>query len=149
LGPEGEGVPDLEGWADLVFVDAPCSGSGTWRRRPEAAWRLTAAEVERLHALQVRILGWAAKLVRPGGRLVYVTCSVLGRENEDSAAAFAEARPNFRPAPVAEAAVPALGLTEAGQARLAELAGGGHQVQLTPARTGTDGFFVALFERTA
>jgi 16S rRNA (cytosine967-C5)-methyltransferase len=149
LGPDGEGVADLEGAADLVFVDAPCSGSGTWRRRPEAAWRLTAEEVERLHALQVRILGWAAKLVRPGGRLVYVTCSVLGRENEDSAASFAQAHPAFRPVAAAEAAVRATALTEAGRERLTQLAGGGHQLQLTPARTGTDGFFVALFERAA
>ena len=147
LGPEGEGTEDLDGRADLVFVDAPCSGSGTWRRRPEAAWRLTEAEVERFHALQVAVLGRAARLVRPGGRLVYVTCSVLGRENEDSAAAFAGAHAEFRPVPVAEAAGRAAGLTEAGRARLAELAGGGHQLQLTPARTGTDGFFVAIWER--
>ncbi len=147
LGPGGEGVEDLEGRADLVFVDAPCSGSGTWRRRPEAAWRLSEPEVERFHALQVAILGRAAKLVRPGGRLVYVTCSVLGRENEDSAAGFAEGHGAFRPVPVAEAARQAPGLTEAGRARLAELAGGAHQMQLTPARTGTDGFFVALWEQ--
>ncbi|MBW3617430.1 MAG: RsmB/NOP family class I SAM-dependent RNA methyltransferase [Proteobacteria bacterium] len=149
LGPEGEGVADLEERADLVFVDAPCSGAGTWRRRPEAAWRLTEAEVDRFHGLQVAILGRAAKLVRPGGRLVYVTCSVLGRENEDSAAAFAGAHGAFRPVAVAEAAAHASGLTEAGRARLAELAGGGHQVQFTPARTGTDGFFVALWKRTS
>lgn len=148
LGPEGEGVDDLQGRADMVFVDAPCSGSGTWRRRPEAAWRLTEAEVERFHALQVAVLGRAARLVRPGGRLVYVTCSVLGHENEDSAAAFAGTHGEFRPVPVVEAAARASGLTEAGRARLAELADGAHQVQLTPARTGTDGFFVALWGRT-
>ena len=147
LGAEGEGVEDLKGRADLVFVDAPCSGSGRWRRRPEEAWRLTEAEVERLHALQMAILGRAAKLVRPGGRLLYATCSVLGRENEDSAAAFAEAHGEFRPVPVAEAAERAAGLTEAGRERLAELGGGGSQVQLTPARMGTDGFFVALWKR--
>jgi len=145
LGPEGEGVEDLEGRADLVFVDAPCSGSGTWRRHPEAAWRLTEAEVARFHALQVQVLGRAAKLVRPGGRLVYVTCAVLGRENEDSALAFAEEYGDFGPLPVTVARTE--GLTDAGVVRLAELAGGGHQVQLTPARTGTDGFFAALWER--
>ncbi|RZJ76575.1 MAG: RsmB/NOP family class I SAM-dependent RNA methyltransferase, partial [Brevundimonas sp.] len=74
VGPNGGGMEDLNDAADLVFVDAPCSGSGTWRRRPEDAWRLTAEEVARLHALQVRILGQAARLVRPGGRLAYVTC---------------------------------------------------------------------------
>jgi len=147
LGADGEGVEDLEGRADLVFVDAPCSGSGTWRRRPEGVWRLTEAEVERFHALQAEVLGRGAKLVRPGGRLVYVTCSVLGRENEDSAATLAGGRPEFRPMSVAEAAGGAAGLTDAARARLAELAQAGHEVQLTPARTDTDGFFVALWER--
>ncbi|MDP8915931.1 MAG: RsmB/NOP family class I SAM-dependent RNA methyltransferase, partial [Pseudomonadota bacterium] len=148
LGPEGENMDDLAGRADLVFVDAPCSGSGTWRRRPESAWRLTAEEVERLHALQVAVLGRAARLVRPGGRLVYVTCSVLSRENGDSAKAFAHAHPEFRPRPITDAlATP--NLTEAGRARLAELAGSGHTLQLTPARTNTDGFFIATFTRPA
>lgn len=149
LGAEGEGTTDLEGRADRVFVDAPCSGAGTWRRRPEAAWRLTAEEVERLHGLQVRILEWAARLVRPGGRLVYVTCSVLGRENEDSAAAFAGRHAEFRALPIVEAVSGGAGLTQAGQARLVELSGGGNAVQLTPHRTGMDGFYVALWERAA
>jgi 16S rRNA (cytosine967-C5)-methyltransferase len=149
LGPEGEGLQELNGQADLVFVDAPCSGSGTWRRHPEALWRLSEAEMERFHALQVAILRRAAKLVRPGGRLVYVTCSVLGRENEDTAAAFAEALREFGTTPMTGSVERASGLTKGGQARVAELAAGGHQVQLTPARTGTDGFFVTLFQRTA
>ncbi|MFP5296688.1 MAG: RsmB/NOP family class I SAM-dependent RNA methyltransferase, partial [Alphaproteobacteria bacterium] len=93
LGQNGGGAEDLNGQADLVFVDAPCSGAGTWRRRPEDAWRLTSEEVERLHALQVRILQQAALLVKPGGRLVYVTCSMLSRENEASTAAFEAAHP--------------------------------------------------------
>ena len=148
LGPEAAEVEDLREAADLVFVDAPCSGSGTWRRRPETAWRLTGEEVERLHALQVEILGRAARLVRPGGRLAYITCSVLGRENEDSAAAFAAAHPGFGPVSIAQAAA-SPDLTDAGRARLAELAGAGHTLQLTPRRTQTDGFFIALFQRTA
>jgi 16S rRNA (cytosine967-C5)-methyltransferase len=134
LGQNGGGMEDLNGQADLVFVDAPCSGSGTWRRRPEEAWRLTEAEVERLHALQVRILGQAAKLVRPGGRMLYVTCSMLSRENEASADAFETAHPEFRPvalfAPSPEG-------------------GGSHRLRLSPASTNTDGFFAALYERTA
>ncbi|WP_333590340.1 RsmB/NOP family class I SAM-dependent RNA methyltransferase [Brevundimonas sp.] len=133
LGQNGGGMEDLNGQADLVFVDAPCSGSGTWRRRPEEAWRLTADEVERLHALQVRILGQAAKLVRPGGRLLYVTCSMLSRENEASADAFEAAHPQFRP--VALFASPPLGE--------------GNRLRLSPASTNTDGFFAALYERTA
>jgi len=145
LGPEGEGMDDLGGAADLVFVDAPCSGSGTWRRRPEDAWRLTPEEVERLHALQVAILGRAAKLARPGARLVYVTCSMLSRENEDSCDAFEAAHPHFRPAPIAEA-LDAPTLTDAARERLAALAGGGHRLRLSPRATNTDGFFAALYE---
>lgn len=122
IGQNGGGMEDLNGAADLVFVDAPCSGSGTWRRRPEDAWRLTAEEVERLHALQVRILGQAAKLVKPGGRLAYVTCSMLSRENEASADAFETAHPEFAPV--------------------------GARRRLSPAATNTDGFFFALYERT-
>ena len=122
IGQNGGGMEDLNGAADLVFVDAPCSGSGTWRRRPEDAWRLTAEEVERLHALQVRILGQAAKLVKPGGRLAYVTCSMLSRENEASVDAFEAAHPDFAPL--------------------------GARRRLSPASTNTDGFFFALYERT-
>jgi 16S rRNA (cytosine967-C5)-methyltransferase len=148
LGPNGEGMDDLQGLADLVFVDAPCSGSGTWRRHPEAAWRLTPETVTRLAALQNVILANAAKLVKPGGRLVYATCSMLDEENGAVAAAFAAAHPQFRPHPIAQAAKTP-NLTEAARERLAALAADGHTLQLTPRRTGTDGFFAALFERTA
>ncbi|WP_374516181.1 RsmB/NOP family class I SAM-dependent RNA methyltransferase [Brevundimonas sp.] len=147
LGQNGGGAEDLNGQADLVFVDAPCSGSGTWRRRPEDAWRLTPEEVERLHALQVRILQQAALLVKPGGRLVYVTCSMLSRENEATAAAFEAAHPSFRTVAVADA-LGAPGLTEDARARLASLAAG-HRLRLSPASTHTDGFFAGLYERAA
>ena len=167
LGQNGGGMEDLNGQADLVFVDAPCSGSGTWRRRPEEAWRLTADEVERLHALQVRILGQAAKLVRPGGRLIYVTCSMLSRENEASADAFEAAHPEFRPIPF----LPLLGEGDREAVEGANLkrrsltlplppsfgwspspSGGGSngaRLRLSPASTHTDGFFAALYERAA
>lgn len=147
LGPAGEGMEDLEGRTDLVFVDAPCSGSGTWRRHPESAWRLAPETVERLSALQQTILGRAARLVRPGGRLVYVTCSLMDAENIEVATAFAAAHPTFRPRPIVAAANTPL-LTDHARQRLSALADGGHTLQLTPLRTGTDGFFVALFERT-
>ncbi|RZJ18188.1 MAG: RsmB/NOP family class I SAM-dependent RNA methyltransferase [Brevundimonas sp.] len=147
LGQNGGGIEDLNNQADLVFVDAPCSGSGTWRRHPEDAWRLTPDEVERLHALQVRILGQAAQLVRPGGRLVFVTCSMLSRENEATADAFEAAHDDFRPVPIADA-LTAPGLTDAARARLGELAQG-HRLRLSPLTAGTDGFFVALYERAA
>jgi 16S rRNA (cytosine967-C5)-methyltransferase len=140
-------MDDLAGKADRVLVDAPCSGSGTWRRRPEEAWRLTEAEVQRLHAVQLEVLAQAAALVKPGGRLAYVTCSVLPAENGDVAVEFAAAHPDFRPLPVSDAAKTPL-LTDFARARLAELSAGGHTVQLSPRRTDTDGFFIALFERT-
>lgn len=149
IGPEGEGAYDLAAAADLVFVDAPCTGSGTWRRHPEASWRLTPETITRLAKLQRDIIGHAARLVRPGGRLLYATCSVFEDENEATAAAFLAQTSGFQPLPIADAAKAAQGLTQEGRDRLAELAAGSHTVQLTPNRTGTDGFFVALFERTA
>jgi len=145
LGQNGGGIEDLNGQADLVFVDAPCSGSGTWRRRPEDAWRLTADEVERLHALQVRILSQASQLVKPGGRLVYVTCSMLSRENEASVDAFEAAHSDFTPVAIAQA-LASSGLTDTARTELAAKADG-HRLRLSPASTGTDGFFAAVYER--
>ncbi|RZJ47624.1 MAG: RsmB/NOP family class I SAM-dependent RNA methyltransferase [Brevundimonas sp.] len=147
LGQNGGGIEDLNGQADVVFVDAPCSGSGTWRRRPEDAWRLTTDEVEKLHALQVRILAQASHLVKPGGRLVYVTCSMLSRENEASIVAFEAAHPGFKPVAVAEALSDAA-LNSEGAATLAAKADG-HRLRLSPASTNTDGFFVAIYERAS
>ena len=146
LEPDGEGMDDLEGAADLVFVDAPCSGSGTWRRHPEAAWRLTPEDVTRLAALQASILPRAARLVKPRGRLLYATCSLFSEENEAVAAAFAAAHPDFTPLPIAIAAE-TVALTSEGKAKLTAMAGGAHTLRLTPYSAGTDGFFVALFER--
>jgi len=148
IGPAGQGMEDLQAGADLVFVDAPCSGSGTWRRHPEAAWRLDRQSISRLATLQARILGQAADLVRPGGRLVYATCSLLAEENDAVSRGFLAARDDFRPACIT-AAAQVSGLTEGGRLRLAALADSGHTLQFTPRRTGTDGFFVALFKRIA
>ncbi|MDP3657790.1 MAG: RsmB/NOP family class I SAM-dependent RNA methyltransferase [Brevundimonas sp.] len=147
IGQNGGGVEEFNGKADLVFVDAPCSGSGAWRRRPEDAWRLKADEIERLHALQLRILAQAAALVKPGGRLAYVTCSILSRENEAVADAFEAASTGFRPLPVADV-LGADTISDAARARLVKAATGG-RLRLSPASTGTDGFFVALYERRA
>ncbi|WP_174300855.1 RsmB/NOP family class I SAM-dependent RNA methyltransferase [Caulobacter sp. S45] len=148
IGSEGQGTEDLPNLADLVFVDAPCSGSGTWRRHPEGTWRVTAETVERLARQQLSILAQASALVKPGGRLAYATCSVLPAENEAVAAAFELNHPQFRPWPIARV-LDAPDLTDAARIRLAELAGGGSRLQLTPHQSGTDGFFLALFERTA
>ncbi len=148
VGPTGDPLDDLQGQADRVLVDAPCSGSGTWRRRPEEAARLTEDELKRLAALQLDILLRAADLVRTGGRLAYVTCSVLHAENGAVADAFTAARADFAPVPIKAAAATPL-LTVEGRRRLAELAGDSHSLQLSPRRTGTDGFYIALFERTS
>ena len=148
IGPEGQGSEDLPNLADLVFVDAPCSGSGTWRRHPEGTWRVTAETVQRLARQQGAILARASALVKPGGRLAYATCSVLAAENEAVAAAFELDHPQFRPLPIPQA-LDTPDLTYAAHVRLAELAAGGSMLQLTPHRSGTDGFFLALFERLA
>jgi len=124
---ELEALAAWMGRADAVLVDAPCSGSGTWRRNPEARWRLTEPGLERLVALQRRLLDVAAELVRPGGRLVYVTCSLLDEEGPDQAEAFLAAHPGWTVDP------PQLPL---GHRR-------GPGTRLTPFRDGTDGFFIA------
>jgi 16S rRNA (cytosine967-C5)-methyltransferase len=123
----------LEGRMDLVFVDAPCTGSGTWRRHPDAKWRLTSAQLARRMEEQDAVLAQACAFVKPGGRLIYVTCSLFAEENEDRVAAFLSATTDF-------AAVPAFGpadswLTPEGYLRL------------TPRSAGTDGFFVAALAR--
>jgi 16S rRNA (cytosine967-C5)-methyltransferase len=126
-GRESEALAYWKGRADAVLVDAPCSGTGTWRRNPEARWRLTAAELARLAALQARLLDVAAGLVSPTGRLVYVTCSLLDEEGADQIEAFLARHPGWR------AETPGL---PAGSPR-----GGG--LRLTPFEDGTDGFFIA------
>ncbi len=147
LDHEGRGVEDITGRCAVVFVDAPCSGSGTWRRRPEAAWRLTPQALERLCALQPVIARRAADALRPGGRLVYATCSLFRAENEAVAAEIAARRPELAPLSI-RTALRGSAFTAQAQGRLAALAGEGHTLQLTPRRAGTDGFFVALFQRT-
>ena len=144
----GRGVEDMTGRCDRVFVDAPCSGSGTWRRRPEAAWRLTPETLKRLEGLQRQIARRAADLVAPGGRLIYATCSLFQGENQAVAADLQSGRPELRPLPICEALAEAA-IGEEARIRLAALAGDGHTLQLTPRRAGTDGFFIALFRRDA
>lgn len=121
---------------DRVLVDAPCSGTGTWRRNPDARWRAVAEDgLAALVALQARILASAARLVRPGGRLVYATCSLLPEENEAQVAAFLASNPAFRVLPLAEAAPELAAASE------------GDYLALTPARHETDGFFAAVLTR--
>jgi 16S rRNA (cytosine967-C5)-methyltransferase len=130
-------LADLAGTADLVLVDAPCSGLGTLRRKPDARWRLGPSDPERFGAVQRELVERFARLVRPGGRLVYATCSVTRAEDEE-VAAFAAGLPGLAPLPMERAA----------GAELARAAGAnGHELRLWPHRHGTDGFFVATFQR--
>ena len=127
------------GLFDIVFVDAPCSGTGTWRRQPELRWRLTSARLAELTALQDRLLDQAASLVRPGGRLVYATCSVLGCENQDRVAAFRACHPGFGVLNLAE------NWPKIREGRQPPgLAG---DFRASPATTGTDGFYCAALRR--
>jgi 16S rRNA (cytosine967-C5)-methyltransferase len=130
-GREAEALADWRGAADAVLVDAPCSGTGTWRRNPEARWRLSEAQLARHVALQGRLLDLAAGLAGEGGRIVYVTCSLLDEEGREQVDAFLERHPDWR------AAAPSL---PAGVGR-------GAGIRLTPAHDGTDGFFIARFVR--
>jgi 16S rRNA (cytosine967-C5)-methyltransferase len=123
-------LADLAGQADLVLVDAPCSGTGTWRRNPETRWRITPERLGRLTVLQARLLDVAAALVKPGGRLVYAVCSLLAEEGRGQAEALARRSslvPEPLPMPTGLASGPGL--------------------LLSPARDGTDGFFVARWQR--
>ena len=123
---------------DRVFVDAPCLGIGSWRRNPDGKWRATPQDLAELVPRQRDILASAARLVKPGGRLVYVTCSLLREENEAQAEAFLAAHPDFALYPAARAWAETIG----GQSPA-----GDDYLRLTPSRHGTDGFFVAIFER--
>jgi 16S rRNA (cytosine967-C5)-methyltransferase len=129
---------------DVVFIDAPCTGTGAWRRRPDAKWRLKPANLAQRQAEQRVILALAAPLVKPGGRLVYVTCSLLPEENEDQLAWFAANHPDFAALPWREAWTAGVGGEPPASA-----AAGDTALLLTPARHGTDGFFIAVLARDA
>jgi 16S rRNA (cytosine967-C5)-methyltransferase len=134
LNPPNE-LAELTEWreaADLVLVDAPCSGSGTWRRNPEGRWRLTPERLDRLIQLQERLLGIAAELVKPGGRLVYAVCSLLSREGAGQIDRFLRDRSSW----ISEETRIAGGRSDCA-GRL-----------LTPGHDRTDGFFVARLKRS-
>jgi 16S rRNA (cytosine967-C5)-methyltransferase len=132
---QGRGGPLWgDGRFDLVFLDVPCSGSGTWRRQPELRWRLTPERLAELMRLQDRLLDEAARHSNPGGRLVYATCSLLPEENEDRVAAFLARDPAFR-------------RLEAASVWNGTIPGLGAAFRASPALTGTDGFYCALLVR--
>jgi len=127
---EADALAPLMGACDIVLIDAPCSGSGTWRRNPEARWRLTPARLDRLVALQARLLRVAAPLVKPGGRLVYAVCSLIDREGRAQIQQFVMSGGlwrSLRPEPAGRA--------------------WGEGTLLTPRHDGTDGFYFAVLEK--
>ncbi|HEY8593569.1 MAG TPA: RsmB/NOP family class I SAM-dependent RNA methyltransferase [Sphingomicrobium sp.] len=124
-------LDDVRGEADVVLVDAPCSGSGTWRRNPEGRWRLTPERLDRLLSVQERLLNIGAELVRPGGRLVYAVCSILTDEGAGQVERFLERHSSW----ISEGTGISAGRPD------------GAGFLLTPANDRTDGFFVARLRR--
>jgi 16S rRNA (cytosine967-C5)-methyltransferase len=138
-------LADLDGHADLVLIDAPCTGTGSWRRNPDAKWRVRPGALEQRVKEQAGLLDRAAALVKPGGRIAYVTCSVLAAENGDQVRGFLGRHPAFAVVPFSEATAP---LGERAflfrRAVLAMDVG----LLMTPRRTDTDGFFVSVLRRS-
>ncbi|WP_108659553.1 RsmB/NOP family class I SAM-dependent RNA methyltransferase [Acuticoccus kandeliae] len=140
----GSDLSALERRMDRVLVDAPCSGSGTWRRRPETKWRLSPEALERRLDEQEGVLDKARDYVRPGGYLVYVTCSMLPQENEAQVDAFLSRSPDFEEVSAGEAWEELFGV---GGPK--PWSANGMSLTMTPAATGTDGFFLAVMERVS
>ncbi len=139
--PPGEenALAALEGRMDVVLIDAPCSGTGVWRRRPDAKWRLTSAQLAARLATQGELLMRAAPLLKPQGTLAYVTCSILPQENDKQIKAFLESNPSFSVIDATQRATKILSRPVTG--------GSDHNkpgLLLTPAQHGTDGFYIAL-----
>ena len=131
-----EPLKDLQGRMDVVFIDAPCTGAGSWRRHPDTKWRLTPEALAKRQADQDQVLDAGVRYLKPGGRIVYVTCSVLPEEDEDRVAAFLDRHPDFRRRPAAHAPTLEPFLTAEGDLRL------------SPRTSATDGFYVAVLEKT-
>jgi 16S rRNA (cytosine967-C5)-methyltransferase len=137
-----EPLADITGQADLVLVDAPCTGSGTWRRNPDAKWRVRPGALAERIKDQAEVLARAAKLARPGGRIAYITCSVLPEENDGAVRAFLARHPGF--AALAPNDVLA---SDRGDFTLLGRFATEFGLQLSPRRTGTDGFYLACLGR--
>ena len=128
---------------DRVFVDAPCSGSGTWRRRPDAKWRMKPPHLAARMADQVKVMNTAAHMVKPGGRMIYVTCSILPEENTDQVARFLADHPKFSQMPFVQVWREALPGEPPASAD-----GRDDGLLLTPLTHGTDGFYVAVLQHS-
>ena len=144
--PKGEEDPlaDIRASADLVLIDAPCTGTGTWRRNPDAKWRMRPGALEVRLKDQAAVLDRAAALVKPGGRIVYVTCSVLPGENGDQVRGFISRHPEFSIQPPNETA--SVRWDKADDFEKAALKSAEGWL-MTPRRTGTDGFFVSVLKK--
>ena len=139
-----QALDKLEDRMDLVLIDAPCAGSGVWRRRPDAKWRLSPQMLDARLAEQRAVLEEGARLVKPGGRLAYITCSVLPCENRDQIDAFLGGHAEFKLVPWVElwkAALPDAPVPPSAD-------GSAETLQMTPSSHGTDGFFVAVLQRS-
>jgi len=143
--PKGDDpLSDLAGRCDLVVIDAPCTGTGTWRRNPDAKWRIRPGALEIRIKDQIEVLDRAVPLLKRGGRIAYITCSVLKEENSDQISAFVARHNDFAPALPSEVASK-LGLSAKAFCDSSTLFDEG--LLMTPHRTGTDGFFVAVLKR--
>jgi 16S rRNA (cytosine967-C5)-methyltransferase len=134
-------LADLDGRIDLVLVDAPCTGTGTWRRNPDSKWRVRPGSLEIRRREQATVLDRAARLARPGGRIAYVTCSVLPEENDEAVASLCEREPHMAVLDPAEVVARSGLPLDPGRLRTA------HGLQLSPHRTATDGFYISILER--
>src|SRR6478609_6394339 len=146
--PKGEADPlaDIKVSADLVLIDAPCTGTGTWRRNPDAKWRMRPGALEVRLRDQAEVLDRAAALVKPGGRIAYVTCSVLPSENGEQIRSFVSRHQGFSIQPPNETATVLWDKAEDFAAAVLQSPEGW---LMTPRRTGTDGFFVSILKKAS
>src|ERR1700723_3173197 len=143
---EGDALSDIRASADLVMIDAPCTGTGTWRRNPDAKWRMRPGALEIRLKDQVTVLDRAAALTKPGGRIAYITCSVLPPENGEQIPGFFARHPEFAVVPPEQTTAVLWDKAEDFAAATLQSAEG---LLMTPRRTGTDGFFVSVLKRQA
>lgn len=129
-----DALKGLDGQMDVVFIDAPCTGTGAWRRHPDTKWRLKPATLTQRQADQDKVLDHAVQFLKPGGRIVYVTCSVLPEEDEDRVAAFLARHSSFKAVPATDDPMIARHMTP------------DEYLRLSPYSSGTDGFFVAVLQ---
>ena len=144
--PKGAADPlvDIKASADLVLIDAPCTGTGTWRRNPDAKWRMRPGALEVRLKDQIEVLDRAAALVKPGGRIAYITCSVLPPENVEQVRAFVARHPEFA---VAHPSHTVAALGDKAEKFAAATLQSAEGLLMTPRRTGTDGFFVSVLRK--